>query len=112
MSRIPNRESGLEWARMQFQRAIIYAQWWTASASNGHAVQRQISRGREPTEEERARGKVVGWNPLSDQEKIADAMSTAERHMTRALWLNEMVMAYMNDDPSWLKHAQEALEKA
>lgn len=112
MSMIPNRESGLEWARMEFQRAITYAQYWTAEASTGYTLKRDIKRGREPTPEEREKGQVIGWTPLTDQEKIEQAMNTAKRHIDRALWLQDIVLSYLNDNPESLKSAQEALSNA
>ena len=62
--------------RMRFHEMQAY--WWMHSASNGHAKQRQMWHGfeRGSIENEIERGKE-----FTDQEKVSDAMETAQRHI-------------------------------
>jgi hypothetical protein len=55
--------------------------YWHVMATTGKATERQLSRGREPTEEEKSKGMVIGWEPLTDKEKIDEALKTMQRHL-------------------------------
>lgn len=50
------------------QHALLMAQWWMHAATNGHAARRNIWR---------------GHHKLTEDELIADAMETAQHHMSR-----------------------------
>jgi len=47
----------------------MQAYWWIASANNGHTLNRELYHG------------ISGNNKFSDQEKINDAMETAQNHI-------------------------------
>ncbi len=98
MSNIPDREIRIERVRHQMECSKLYAQLWIARATTGEATQRDIKRGREPTPEERAKGEVIGWNPLTDQEKIADALNTATAHVDNYRKAGEVLCALLEDD--------------
>lgn len=83
--------SQLEYIRGQFQIAQMYAMYWHAMAVTGAATWRKISKGREPTDAEKASGMCIGWSELSDQEKAQEALSTMERHIHRMHELNELI---------------------
>lgn len=58
----------LKYGERQFQIALLRAQWWLASVTSGHYKQRQIFHG-------------TGGPELTDEEKLAAAMATANRHL-------------------------------
>jgi len=98
MSNIPNREQAIARMDVQISVKILWAQWWLAYASTGAAARQEISRGREPTEEERAGGTTMGWRPLTDQEKIDDAFNTAKQHIHQLSNCGEIKAALLADD--------------
>ena len=57
-----------EIAKRQMEQHRMYADWWIAAALNGHCLSRKLMHGSDGPE-------------FSDQEKIEDAMKTAERHI-------------------------------
>lgn len=75
------RERRIDHARRQFEVHKAYASYWQAMATTGAAKLRKTQQGREPTEEERAKGMVIGWRDKSDDEKIKDALDTMSRHI-------------------------------
>ena len=56
-----NKQNQMKYHQMQ-------AYWWVNAASNGHAKRREIYRG-------------FGNVPLTDDEKVSDAMEIAQNHM-------------------------------
>jgi hypothetical protein len=67
----------LEYCKRQIQLSLLRAQWWIASATSGHYKQQQIAHGATaPTE-------------FTDEEKLADAMETAQRHINVAAEFSE-----------------------
>ena len=52
----------------QMQYHQMQAYWWMHSANNGHAKKRDMYKG-------------LGDVPLTDDEKVSDAMETAKNHM-------------------------------
>lgn len=109
MSNIPNRESALEWARLEFERAKIYAQYWIASATNGHSTRRDIGGLRESTPEEKERGLYSVRVDMTESEKIDDAMNTANVHINKLIALQGMIMSCVNDNYDTYKRYQEML---
>ena len=63
-----NKKQFLKYCEMQ-------AAWWIASATTGHTLKRKISVGIEGG----------GMRDLTDQEKIDDAVATAQTHIHRYL---------------------------
>ena len=58
----------------QIQLMMLRAQWWLASATSGHYKQRKVFH-----------GFITGKGPeLTDDEKLADVMATADRHIRNA----------------------------
>jgi hypothetical protein len=106
MSKIPNRDNAIVRCKMHYDRTILFANYWLAMATTGAAKNRSIKRGREPTEEERARGEIVGWNERTDDEKILDALNTATTHIQNLEKITETIIALENDD---FKAYQESL---
>jgi hypothetical protein len=69
----------LEYCKRQIQLAMLRAQWWLASASTGHYKQRKISH-----------GTITRGGPeFTDDEKLAAAMATAQRHIEIAAEFSE-----------------------
>lgn len=98
MSNIPDRENRIERVRQDINLRTLYAQYWMAQATTGIAALRDMKRGREPTPEETANGVIIGWTPLTDQEKIADALQTAESHIDSVRVLGDVLSALLTDD--------------
>lgn len=69
----------LEYRKRQVQLSMLRAQWWIASVNTGHYKQRKIYRG------------TLSHNgpELTDDEKLADAMATALRHIEIAAEFSE-----------------------
>lgn len=68
-----------EYCKRQIQLSILRAQWWLASAQTGHYKQRKI-----------AHGTITSGGPeFTDEEKLADAMATAQRHIELAAEFSE-----------------------
>jgi hypothetical protein len=58
----------------QIQLMMLRAQWWLASATSGHYKQRNIKH-----------GTITNGGPdFTDEEKLADTMATADRHIRNA----------------------------
>ncbi len=69
----------LEYCRRQIQLSMLRAQWWIASVTSEHYKQRKIFR-----------GPITDRGPeLTEEEKLADAMATAQRHIELAAELSE-----------------------
>lgn len=69
----------LDYCKRQIQLSMLRAQWWMTSAASGHYKQRQI-----------AHGTVTDGGPeFTDDEKLADAMATAKRHIEIAAEFSE-----------------------
>ena len=58
----------IERLRLDIEISKLWAQWWMASAVTGHCKDREIYHG-------------TGDSPLTDAEKVADAMATAKSHI-------------------------------
>lgn len=69
----------LEYCKRQIQLSMLRAQWWMASATSGHYKQRNIAHGTATS----------GGPELTDEEKLADAMDTAKRHIELAAEFSE-----------------------
>lgn len=85
----------LDYARRQFEIAKMYALYWQTMATTGIATLRNTAQGREPTEEEKANGQVIGWREHTDQEKIANALETMKSHINRMSELNDFIAELM-----------------
>jgi hypothetical protein len=69
----------LEYCKRQIQLSMLRAQWWIASAQSGHYKQRQIFH-----------GTITNGGPeFTDEEKLADAMAVALRHIEIAAEFSE-----------------------
>ena len=69
----------LEYCKRQIQLSMLRAQWWIASATSGHYKQRKISH-----------GMITSGGPeFTDDEKLADAMATAQHHIELAAEFSE-----------------------
>lgn len=69
----------LEYCKRQIQLSMLRAEWWIASATSGHYKQRKI-----------AHGAVTSGGPeFTDEEKLAAAMATAQRHIELAAEFSE-----------------------
>jgi hypothetical protein len=69
----------LEYCKRQIQLSMLRAEWWLASATSGHYKQRKI-----------AHGTVTSDGPeFTDEEKLAAAMATAQRHIELASEFSE-----------------------
>lgn len=99
MTKIENRDEMLTRCRVQYDRTKLYAQYWMAMATTGTACLRQTSQGRPVTEEEAAKGEVIGWTPHTDQEKIKRALDTSLVHIRRLESIGEVIIALESDDP-------------
>ncbi len=91
------REKRLAYAKGQFEIAKAYAMYWQAMAVTGAAKLRQTQQGREATEEERAKGMVMGYRDHTDEEKTANALQTMTRHIQRMDELNDVINELMGD---------------
>lgn len=92
------RERRLSYARGQFEIAKAYAAYWQAMATTGAATLRDTAQGREVTEEEKARGEVIGWRPHTDLEKTKNALDTMARHIHRMDELNDVISELMEKE--------------
>ncbi len=73
----------LEYCKRQIQLSMLRAQWWMTSATSGHYKQRQIFH-----------GTLTNNGPeFTDEEKLADAMATAMRHIQNASEFSEALAA-------------------
>ena len=69
----------LEYCKRQIQLSMLRAQWWIASATSGHYKQRKIHH-----------GTITSGGPeFTDDEKLVDAMATAQRHIELAAEFSE-----------------------
>lgn len=64
----------LEYCKRQIQLSMLRAQWWLASATSGHYKQRKVFHGT----------RTSGGPEFTDDEKLRDAMATAQRHIELA----------------------------
>jgi hypothetical protein len=78
----------------QFQIAQMYAFYWYGMAITGAATLRKTEQGREPTEEEKAEGKTIGWRPHTPEEKTKIALETMARHIHRMNELSDEMFKY------------------
>jgi len=106
MSRIPDREGCIRRIEGQIETVKLWAQYHMAMATTGAAKFRKVSQGREPTEEEKAEGRVVGWRPLEDDEKIFSSLQTAKQHIHNLTNLYDARDAIMEDNPEALQEIQ------
>ena len=58
---------------LQALASALYAFWWVSSANNGHTLRRQIFHGTHTSK----------GPELTDQEKVDEAMETANQHIRR-----------------------------
>lgn len=91
------RERRIEFAKRQFEVHKTYAMYWQAMALTGTATLRDTAQGREVTEEERARGEVIGWRKHTDQEKIKHALDTMKQHIQLMNECNETISGLMEE---------------
>ena len=75
------RANQIAFAERQFEIFKMYAMRAFASATTGTCKLNNVSQGREPTVEERDAGMTVGWNPLTDEEKVQRELETMQRHI-------------------------------
>jgi hypothetical protein len=75
------REHRIAFAQKQFEVFKMYALYWQTMAMTGHATLRNVSQGREPTEEEKALGQSIGWREKTDVEKVEDALGCMMNHI-------------------------------
>ena len=69
----------LEYCKRQIQLSMLRAQWWIASTTSGHYKQRKIHH-----------GTITSGGPeFTDDEKLAGAMATAQRHIELAAEFSE-----------------------
>jgi hypothetical protein len=99
MTKIENRDEALSRCRVQYDQTKLYAQYWMAMATTGAACLRQTSQGRPVTEDEKAKGEVIGWEPHTDQQKIKSALDISMVHIQRLGPLGEVIIALELDDP-------------
>lgn len=92
------RERRLAYVRGQFEIAKAYASYWCAMATTGAATLRKTQQGREPTEEERAKGICIGWRDHTDEEKTKNALDTMARHIHRMDELNDAISELMEKE--------------
>lgn len=69
----------LEYCKRQIQLSMLRAQWWIASAASGHYKRRRISHGT----------LTSNGADFTDEEKLEDAMATAQRHIEIAAEFSE-----------------------
>ena len=62
----------IEYGKRQYQLSTLRAKYWLASVTSGHYKQRQIFHG------------TGTDSPFTDDEKLARAMATANRHIELA----------------------------
>ncbi len=91
------REKRLAYVRGQFEIAKQYAAYWQAMAMTGVATLRKLQQGREPTEEERAKGMCIGWRDLTPEEKTKEALDTMNRHIHHMDELNDAINELMSE---------------
>jgi hypothetical protein len=75
------RQCRIAYVEKQFAIRQAYVAYWGAMATTGAAKLRDISQGRKPTPEERERGITLPMRPLTDEEKVADALQTMRRQI-------------------------------
>lgn len=91
------REKRLEYAKRQFEIAKTYALYWQAMAVTGACKLRNTQQGREATEEEKAKGMVMGYRDHTPEEKVANALETMARHIHRMDEVNDVISELMGD---------------
>lgn len=80
----------------EIARRMGYILLLHAEVTSGAYKLRQVSKGRDPTQEEAAKGMTVCWRPMTDEEKLHDSMETMKRHVNA---LNELVdSSYREED--------------
>jgi hypothetical protein len=67
------------YCQRQIDLSMLRAQWWIASATSGYYKQRNISHG----------SITHGGSKFTEEEKLADAMKTALRHIELATEFSE-----------------------
>lgn len=87
----------LAFATGQFEITKLRAMMAFAEATTGVATLRKTQQGREPTEEEKAKGLVIGWRDHSDQEKIKNTLQVMERHIQFMTELNESINILLSE---------------
>lgn len=95
---IHDRNAKLTRLRCQYDMTKLFAEHWIAMATTGAAKLADTKKGREPTEEERSQGYVIGWEPLSDEEKIKKALDISLTHIHRLQELTRVIVALQKDD--------------
>jgi hypothetical protein len=99
MSRIPDRDAKLEYCRFQLQEVQAHITFWQTKILSGAYKLDTTKRGREPSEEERAKGEVIGWRDLTDEEKLQGCMGTLHTHVKWVRILGEVYHALLFDEP-------------
>lgn len=92
-----NEQARIEFIRNEMNLSQMYAMYWHGMAVTGAATKRDTAQGREPTEEEKAKGQTIGWRPHTDDEKKADALATMMRHIDRYRALKEQLEELTHD---------------
>ena len=77
----------LEYCQRQYQLSTLRAQWWMTSVTSGHYKQRKISHGT----------LTSGGAEFTDDEKLASALATAQRHIELAAEFSESLAEAVAD---------------
>ena len=67
----------------QIKQAELFALLWIAKIHSGAYKLSTRQRGREPTDEEKKEGHVIGWRDMTDEEKLRTTENTAVTHIMR-----------------------------
>lgn len=94
----PELNRQIAYTRGQFEVHKAYVAYWQAMIISGAATTRNLTRGRKPTEEEKAAGQTIGWEALSDQEKIQEALQCMRRHIEYMKECNDLLSELMEKD--------------
>lgn len=75
----------IEYATRQFEVYKMQALYWQAMAMTGAATMRDLAQGRPATTEERAVGITIGFDELTPEQKVKEALDTMNRfiHLMR-----------------------------
>lgn len=74
---------GIEYAKAMLVTVQMQAMRAHAEIVSGAYKLSNKARGREPNEEEKARGEVIGWTPLTEPELLKDKVDEMKRHVAR-----------------------------
>jgi hypothetical protein len=86
-----DKNKQLNYAKNQFEIYKLRAMKNYAEATTGVCVLKNTYQGREVTEEEKARGEVIGWRPHTDQEKIQNSLEVMQRFIELMEEANDII---------------------